>query len=131
MKKPELNFDDFMVIEGNTRIFNVGRMQQTMEAKVVKSMSMRDKSGYAKFLKGIREQTKRGVPLFWSVQLGLYPEAGVPQVFGGHMRLIIGYNEVKNEIIYTDTWGAGHEHKYMPDDWAWTITQNMFYLNPR
>jgi hypothetical protein len=102
-----------------------------MEAKVVKSMSMCDKSGYTKFLKGIREQTKRGVPLFWSVQLGLYPEAGVPQVFGGHMRLIIGYNEEKNEIIYTDTWGAGHEHKYMPDDWAWTITQNMFYLNPR
>jgi hypothetical protein len=47
------------------------------------------------------------------------------------MRLIIGYNEEKSEIIYTDTWGAGHEHKYMPDDWAWTITQNMFYLNPR
>ena len=131
MKKPELNFDDFVTIEGNTRIFNVGKMQQMMEAKVVKSMSMRDKSGFAKFLKGIREQTKRGVPLFWSVQLGLYPEAGVPQVFGGHMRLIIGYNEEKNEIIYTDTWGAGHEHKYMPDDWAWTITQNMFDLNPR
>lgn len=131
MKKPELNFDDFVTVKGNTRIFDVGKMQQSMEAKVVKSMSMRDKSGYAKFLKGIREQTKRGVPLFWSVQLGLYPEAGVPQVFGGHMRLIIGYNEEKNEIIYTDTWGAGHEHKYMPDDWAWTITQNMFYLNPR
>ena len=131
VKKSELRFDDFVTIKGNTRIFDVGKMQQTMEAKVVKAMSMRDKSGYAKFLRGVREQTKRGVPLFWSVQLGLYPEAGVPQAFGGHMRLIIGYNEEKNEIIYTDTWGAGHEHKYMPDDWAWTITQNMFYLNPR
>ena len=131
MKKPELRFDDFVTVKGNTRIFDVGKMKQAMEAKVVKAMSMRDKSGYAKFLKGIREQTKRGVPLFWSVQLGLYPEAGVQQAFGGHMRLIIGYNEEKNEIIYTDTWGAGHEHKYMPDDWAWTITQDMFYLNPR
>ena len=86
---------------------------------------------YGKIGFGFAGDKKRGVPLFWSVQLGLYPEAGVPQVFGGHMRLIIGYNAEKNEIIYTDTWGAGHEHKYMPDDWAWTITQNMFYLNPR
>ena len=107
------------------------KMLETMETKDVKDMSMRDMSGYAKFLKGIRERTKRGVPLFWNVQLGLCPEAGASEVSGGHTRLIIGYNEEKNEIIYTDTWGSGHEHKYMPDDWAWTITQNVFYLNPR
>jgi hypothetical protein len=106
-------------------------MEQAMDAKVLKAMSMRDKSGYGKFIKGIREQTKRGVPLFWSVRLGLYPESGIPQNAGGHMRLIIGYNQEKGEVIYTDSWGAGHERKYMPDDWAWTITHNLFYLNPR
>ena len=92
---------------------------------------MKDKAGYAKFIRGIREQTVRGVPLFWSVQLGVYPEPGIPQNAGGHMRLIIGYNEETGEIIYSDTWGAGHERKKMPDDWAWTITHNLFYLNPR
>ena len=131
MKKPELRIDDYISVQGNSRVFNIGEMERAMEPKVLKAMSMKDKSGYGKFIKGIREQTARGVPLFWSVRLGVYPEPGIPQQFGGHMRLIIGYNEEKNEIIYTDTWGAGHERKHMPDDWAWTITHNLFYLNPR
>jgi hypothetical protein len=122
---------DYIKTEGNSRTFYIGEMEQAMDAKVLKAMSMRDKSGYGKFIKGIREQTKRGVPLFWSVRLGLYPESGIPQNAGGHMRLIIGYNQEKGEVIYTDSWGAGHERKYMPDDWAWTITHNLFYLNPR
>ena len=131
MKKPELRMDDYISVQGNSRMFNIGEMERAMEPKVLKAMSMKDKSGYGKFIKGIREQTARGVPLFWSVRLGVYPEPGIPQQFGGHMRLIIGYNEEKGEIIYTDTWGAGHERKHMPDDWAWTITHNLFYLNPR
>ena len=131
MKKPELRLDDYISVQGNSRMFNIGAMERAMEPKVLKAMSMKDKSGYGKFIKGIREQTARGVPLFWSVRLGVYPEPGIPQQFGGHMRLIIGYNEEKGEIIYTDTWGAGHERKHMPDDWAWTITHNLFYLNPR
>lgn len=131
MKKPELRLDDYITVQGNARIFNIGDMERAMEPKVLKAMSMKDKSGYGKFVKGIREQTARGVPLFWSVRLGVYPEPGIPQQFGGHMRLIIGYNAERNEIIYTDSWGAGHERKHMPDDWAWTITHNLFYLNPR
>lgn len=131
MKRPELDINDYITVEGSTRTFHIGDMQRAMEAKVLKSMSMRDKSGYKKFIAGIREQTNRGVPLFWSVRMGIYPEAGVLQAAGGHMRLVIGYNEEKEEVIYTDTWGAGHERKYMPSDWAWTITHNLFYLNPR
>ena len=131
MKKPELKLDDFITTQGNTRTFNIGDMERAMEPKVLKEMSMKDKSGYGKFIRGIREQIARGVPLFWSVRLGVYPESGIPQQFGGHMRLIIGYNEEKGEVIYTDSWGAGHERKNMPDDWAWTITHNLFYLNPR
>ena len=130
MKKTELRLDDYIVVNGNTRTFKIGEMERAMEPKVLKAMSMKDKSGYGKFIKGVRDQTLRGVPLFWSVRLGVYPESGIPQQFGGHMRLIIGYNEEKGEIIYTDTWGAGHERKHMPDDWAWTITMNLFYLNP-
>ena len=131
LKRPELSLGDYITVSGNMRTFNIGAMEQAMEPKVLKAMSMKDNGGYVKFIKGIREQTLRGVPLFWSVRLGIYPEPGIPQQFGGHMRLIIGYNEEKGEIIYSDTWGAGHERKHMPDDWAWTITHNLFYLNPR
>lgn len=49
---------------------------------------------------------------------------------GGHMRLIIGYNPQTKEILYTDTWGAGHELKRMPEDWAFTITHDAFFLRP-
>jgi hypothetical protein len=46
------------------------------------------------------------------------------------MRLIIGYNQKKKEILYSDTWGAGHELKRMPEDWAFTITHDAFFLRP-
>ena len=74
-----------------------------------------------------------GIPLFWSCIVGLYPE--VPDVNAGgqafgHMRLIIGYNDKKKEILYTDTWGAGHELKRMPAEWAWTISHCLMYLKP-
>ena len=131
LKKPALNMNDYVTVSGDSRTVDISDMEKAMDPKVQKAMSMKDKAGYTKFIKGIREQTVRGVPLFWSVQLGVYPEPGIPQTAGGHMRLIIGYNEEKGEIIYSDTWGAGHERKYMPDDWAWTITHNLFFLNPR
>ena len=130
MKMPQLDISDFIKVEGNHRVFHIGDMERAMDAKVLKAMSMGDKSGYNKFIKGIREHTARGVPLFWSVQLGVYPEAGIPQNAGGHMRLIIGYNEENGDVIYTDSWGSGHERKHMPSDWAWTITYNLFCLKP-
>ena len=46
------------------------------------------------------------------------------------MRLIIGYNDKKKEIIYTDSWGAGHEKKRMPSDWAFVATHCLIALIP-
>jgi hypothetical protein len=46
------------------------------------------------------------------------------------MRLIIGYNDKTREIVYTDTWGAGHEYKRMSVENAWTITDAALYLKP-
>ena len=39
-------------------------------------------------------------------------------------------SDKKNEILYTDSWGAGHELKRMPVDWAWTITHSLMYMKP-
>jgi len=103
-----------------------------MDTKTVKKMKMDDKGGYQRFQKGVKDQVKLGIPLFWGVTLGRYPEPELAnlQGMGGHMRLIIGYNEKSKEILYTDTWGAGHELKRMPEDWAWAITDNLFFLKP-
>ena len=78
----------------------------------------------------IDQQIDKGIPLFWGVTLGTYPEPEIPQSKGGHMRLIIGYNDKKREILYTDSWGAGHELKRMPADWAWTISHCLMYMKP-
>ena len=42
-----------------------------------------------------------------------------------------GLNDKKKEILYTDTWGEGHELKRMPEDWAFAITHDAFFLKPR
>ena len=109
-----------------------------MKPKVVKKMRMKD-FRYKKFMTGVKTQVDQGIPVFWGVTLGMFPEPGLPQAAGGHMRLIIGYVERKDqktkkteikEILYTDSWGAGHELKRMPADWAFAITHDAFFLKP-
>jgi hypothetical protein len=85
-----------------------------------------------KFLKEIRSYIDSGLPLLWSLQLGLYPEKPQlnPQTAGGHMRLIIGYNDKTEEIIFSDSWGAGHEAKRMKMSDAYKASHGLFVLKP-
>jgi hypothetical protein len=87
----------------------------------------------AKFQKLIQEHTSRGVPLLWALVLGIYPEQ--PQISlqagGGHMRLILGYNEAKREVIFTDSWGAGHELKRMKLDHAYQASVALYVIEPK
>ena len=46
------------------------------------------------------------------------------------MRLIVGYNAKTEEILYSDSWGAGHELKRMKADDAWTITTGLMTVEP-
>lgn len=110
-------------------MISVGELRSAMKPKVVKKMRTSD-GRYRKFLTGVKAQIDAGVPVIWGVTLGLYPEPEIPQVSGGHMRIIIGYNAKTHELIYTDSWGAGHELKRMPEDWAFAITHDAFYLKP-
>lgn len=83
----------------------------------------------------VKEHVDKGIPLLWALELGRYPE--VPelpnegQVSGGHMRLVIGYNEAKKEILFTDSWGAGHELKRMAEDGAYEVTLGLYSMAPR
>lgn len=66
----------------------------------------------------IKKCIDRGIPIMWSVTIGVNPE--VPHYSGPktrHGRIIIGYNSKKGEVLYTDTWGKGHELK------RWTFQQ--------
>ena len=126
-KKPSLSLADFT--QGN--MIHVSRLFEAMDGKVVYRMRLKDPRR-KKFMAGVRQQVNAGIPVFWGVTLGIFPERGVnPQTAGGHMRLIIGYNDKKKEILFSDTWGEGHELKRMPEDWAFAITHDAFFLKPR
>ena len=92
---------------------------------------VKNKSAYKKFKSNIMKCVSQGLPMQWGVMLGLVKEKENPQAWGGHMRLIIGYNKKTDEIVYTDTWGPGHEFKKMPWDDAWSITTFYSVMMPR
>ena len=112
------------------QLIDVGLMYHTMKGDVLQEVRTRNRSDLGRFQREVQAEIDKGVPLLWSVQLGMFPEKGVPQGGGGHMRLIIGYNTKAQEILYSDSWGAGHELKRMPADRAWTITTTLMTLEP-
>ena len=132
MKKPEIADDVYIRRQGNYTQYSPMSAYQAMDPEVMKEMKVNgvQKAKYKKFKKDIHDQVKKGIPMFWGVTLGIYPEPGLPQEGGGHMRLIIGYNDKKDEILYSDSWGVGHEMKRMPAEWAWTITHSLMYMKP-
>jgi hypothetical protein len=111
-------------------VIDLGAMYQAMQGAVLKEVRTRNKGDLGKFVREVQGEIDQGVPLLWSVQLGLFPEPGVPQSGGGHMRLIIGYNTKTQEILFSDSWGARHELKRMPADVAWTITTGLLTIEP-
>ena len=83
-----------------------------------------------RFFRTVQTQVNQGIPPLWSVMMGLFPKGTDPDEFGGHMRLIIGYNLKTNEVLYSDSWGYGHELSRMPLPKAWTITTDLYSIEP-
>ena len=132
LKKKEITDDVYITHHGNITTYSPAAADAAMDPEVLREMKVNgpQKSKFTKFMKDIHQQIDRGIPLFWGVTLGTYPEPECPQSKGGHMRLVIGYNDKKKEILYSDSWGAGHELKRMPAEWAWTISHCLMYLKP-
>lgn len=72
------------------------------------------KAAMKKWFRPVYKSIDSGIPVLW----------GIP----GHMRLIIGYNDAKGLIYYSDSWGAGHEKKKMSALNAYMITLYRGYL---
>ncbi len=87
------------------------------------------------FFSTIKEYVDKGVPLLWGLFLGQKPEdpplPGAGQISGGHMRMVIGYNLAKNQVLFTDSWGAGHELKRMAMLDAYDVTLGLYSMAPR
>lgn len=132
LKRKVIERDVYVETHGRSTVYNARSFEAAMEPEVRMELKCRGplKTKYKKFLTDIHQQIDKGIPLFWGVTLGIFPEKGIPQASGGHMRLVIGYNDRTNEIIYSDSWGRSHEFKRMPADQAFTITNSLMYLKP-
>ncbi|MBO4303959.1 MAG: hypothetical protein J6A21_05190 [Lentisphaeria bacterium] len=99
------------------------------------------RKGFEKvFCEFVKEKIDAGIPVLWSVLMDFSPEKVRGK--GGHLRLIIGYvpedsfssggrsAKKLESIIFSDTWGPGHEAKLMAAEDAWAITTGLFYVSP-
>jgi len=102
-----------------------------LDAEVLREVNGKG-AAFERFLRVVRENIDKGVPVMWALQLGKFPENGeaAKQLGGGHMRLIIGYNTKENDIIFSDSWGPGHEKKRMAAPDASAATIGLYLLQP-
>lgn len=106
-----------------SQFFDVADPDVLLKARAGKS------SDVSKWMGDISKHINSGIPVLWCVTLGIYKESvSLPQGRGGHMRLIIGYNKAEKTIIYTDSWGSGHERKSMPAAEAMAMTSSRYVL---
>jgi hypothetical protein len=112
------------------QVIDVDRILSQMQPEILREVRLKKTADLGKFQREIQRAIDAGLPLLWSVRLGLIKEKEIPQSAGGHMRLIVGYDLASKEILYSDSWGPGHEEKRMALADAWTITTGLTTLQP-
>jgi len=102
------------------------------EAKALSQKIEDDDRNLKKFRSEVKKQIDKGLIIAWSMVVGLLPENGkrVPQSGGGHMRMIMGYNTEKDEIIFSDSWGKGHEVKRISAKSAFIVSSGLYEIIP-
>jgi hypothetical protein len=116
----------------SSSVIVVTDLYQDMELEILRRARAKRAGEMARFQSSIQENINSGVPLLWAVVLGKVKETPDLRMTStsGHMRMIIGYNPKTSEIIYTDTWGPGHERKVMSLSDAWTISTALYTIKP-
>jgi hypothetical protein len=105
---------------------------QQMDPELLRESRLKRDGGLQDFKLAIQKYVNNGAPLAWSCVVGKVKETpALPQLSGGHIRIVIGFNDRTQEILYTDTWGPGHESKRMSLADAWAITFGLYSIQPR
>lgn len=98
------------------------------DKELFKKIRIKD-SDYKKFIKIIKSNVDKGIPLCWNLTVGIYPEEGkIPQKTFAHYRIIIGHD--KENLIFSDCWGKGHEEKRMKFEDAFPATASLVIIRP-
>lgn len=114
-----------------SRGYNLWDNLDRFDPDVLKSARLRSRANFDRFKKEVQSSIDVGIPLLWTVTVGIYKEPKrISQSRGGHMRMIIGYNWKTNEIIFSDSWGAGHEAKRWGAEEAFCSTTGLYSMAP-
>lgn len=134
LKSPTIDWHDYTRMVGpHSYLIDVSSIWGDMDPEVLLAAKKAQKQKLTKFQNDVMKQIDAGTPIIWSCLVGFYPEIpdiGAQGVFG-HMRLIIGYNTKKKEILYSDSWGGEHALKRLPIEQAWAMTKGLIILRPR
>lgn len=101
-----------------------------MKPDILRDCRNKNRGAVSSFQRHVKAHIDIGIPVLWSVVLGVLPDGSKAKSPSGHMRLIIGYNEKTNEILFSDSWGIGHELLRMPLADAWAITHVTATVEP-
>ncbi len=112
------------------RVLDLQKIYGAMNPDVLKAARTHNRAAVDRFQQEVQDHIDQGIPVLWSIMYGVIPEEKGPKGIGGHMRLIIGYNTDTKEILYSDSWGPGHELKRMPLDNAWAMTTGLDLIEP-
>jgi hypothetical protein len=116
--------------EVNPHVPSLSDIYKQMKPGLLSEVRTKNPSEMNRFFRAAQTHINEGIPLLWSVMIGVLPQPQDPKGYGGHMRLITGYNAKTSEIIYSDSWGIGHEMKRMPLADAWTVTTGLGSIEP-
>ncbi len=86
-----------------------------MKPEIFKEVRMKSSADFGRFKRDIQRSIDEGVPLLWSVRLGIVREKEIPQASGGHMRIIIGYNTATERNSLQRLLGNGSRRKTHAD----------------
>lgn len=123
----QLFIEDFTVEEttedGSTvNMRHYDWMSNAMDQEIKRKSRLYDTEGFAKFRNGIMSCIEKGHPLVWSVDRLFTWDRSDGFQGDGHIRIIVGYNELHDEVLYSDSWGSGHEFKRAKMKDAWEST---------
>ncbi len=134
-KRPRLDFSDFLIgkqRKQRAKYVNYKTLISSYEYEIFRDARCKNKNDVEKFTKNIYESLNKGIPLAWVTFTFKNMKKNSPVgAFGFHMRIINGFNRKNDQIIYTDSWGKGHEKKYMSINDARAITLMLLQITPR
>lgn len=112
---------------------SIGDLYGKFDKDILRKVRLDQRIEAEKFRRDVARYIDAGAPVVWVVLMGIIPEPKIAEgpAMTGHMRMIVGYNSGTGEILYSDTWGPGHEEKRMSVDDAWVINKGYFVVTPQ